>query len=141
MDEKKKNISHISKGFKLLELSWWEVAAIHRASSAEIVMSFTEAGAPAQPEASWPESIILLLINAGLLGEGTFTSFPSMNTTSSMLGRSVACSCTHKSPIWIHLKTSWAGYDASSPNEESTISRDLPSVHRSHAWSSRRVIS
>ena len=63
-----------------------------------MVSSFKEVGGPLEPEESRPEFMVLL-INAGLLGDGIVVSFPSMKTISSMVGRSVACSCTHKSPI------------------------------------------
>lgn len=47
-----------------------------------------------------------LKINAAWLGGGRFTSLHNIKTTSDMLGLAVADSCTHNSPIWIHLKIS-----------------------------------
>jgi hypothetical protein len=67
-------------------------------SSMVIVISFREVGAPLEHEESKSE-FMDMLINAGLLGDGTVASFPSMKRFSSIVGRSMACSCTRKSPI------------------------------------------
>ena len=47
-------------------------------------------------------------INAGVLGGGGAVSLANMQTTEDMVGRSVVASCTHKSPMWMHLETSMA---------------------------------
>jgi hypothetical protein len=49
-----------------------------------MVISFREASAPLEPEESIPE-LMVLLVNAGLLGDGTVASFPSMKTILSMV--------------------------------------------------------
>ena len=54
--------------------------------------------------------LTLVEVNVGYFGEGRVVSLPSMETTVNMVGRSLACSCTHKSPIRMHFKTSLAGY-------------------------------
>ena len=81
-----------------------------RASSTEMVTSLSDVGATVELDESCPWFIVLLLINAGLPGWGRVVSFPNMNIISAMVGWSVACSCTHKSPIWIHLETSLVEY-------------------------------
>jgi uncharacterized membrane protein required for colicin V production len=43
--------------------------------------------------------------NAGFWGWQRGVSLHSMKTTSDIVGLFVAYSCTHKSPIWIHLRT------------------------------------
>jgi hypothetical protein len=43
--------------------------------------------------------------NTGCFGtESVVVSFSNMNTTDDMSGLLFGLSCTHKSPIWIHLK-------------------------------------
>jgi hypothetical protein len=49
-----------------------------------MIISFREASAPLEPKESKPE-LMVLLINAGLLENGTIASFPSMKTISSMV--------------------------------------------------------
>ena len=66
-------------------------------------------------------------------GESWRVSFESIETTSSMVGLSVAWSCTHTRPTWIHLNTSNIGHDSSSI-ARSISSRPLPSFHNCHAW-------
>jgi len=50
-----------------------------------MVISFREASAPLEPKESKPELMVLLINIAGLLGEWTVASFPSMKTISSMV--------------------------------------------------------
>ena len=77
-----------------------------------------------------PKSLVgLLKIKAGGFGEGRVVSQLSMRRIANMVGRSIASSCTHKSPIWMHLKTSWESND--SVIDESTISKALSFVHSS----------
>ncbi|KAK2978977.1 hypothetical protein RJ640_017541 [Escallonia rubra] len=71
-------------------------------------------------------------MNAGCLGDERVVSWHSMNATSDIEGRSFANSCTHKSPMWMHLRTWCAWYN--SPNDGSATSRALPSLHRSQTW-------
>lgn len=99
-------------------------------------MWFTES--PLDVEESGP-LLAFLKIKAGLVGDGSGVSLPSMNTTSNMVGRSVATSCTHRSPICMHFNTSWDGYD--SPKDESTISKTFPSTHMSQIWKNWEQIS
>lgn len=79
---------------------------IQRASINVTVTSFTET--PLDEEESGPPQTFLK-INAGLLGGGRLVSLPNMNTTSNMVGLSIAISCTHKSPICMHFNTSFVG--------------------------------
>ena len=71
----------------------------------------------------------LLKMKAGCFGEGIVVSQLSMRRIANMVGRSVASSCTHMSPIWMHLKTSWGTND--SIIDESTISKALFSLQSS----------
>ena len=79
---------------------------------------------------SWTE----LIKNAGCFGGTSWrVSFESIETTSNMVGLSIALSCTHKRPTWMHLNTSNGGHDSFSM-VESTSSKPLPSFHTCHAW-------
>lgn len=55
----------------------------------------------------------------GCFGSGrTTTSFESMETTSDIVGLSVACSCTHSKPTLTHFK-SWS-WEHDKPHDAST---------------------
>ncbi|KAK0578295.1 hypothetical protein LWI29_008210 [Acer saccharum] len=73
---------------------------------------------------------LFLIENVDFLGEGSIVSLLNIKTTFDMFGLSFALSCTHKSPTWMHLITSFAGHE--SFMHESTISRALPSLQSSH---------
>ena len=45
-------------------------------------------------------------VKAGVFGGGRVVSLANMKITSDMVGRSVAASCTHNSPMWMHRETS-----------------------------------
>ena len=103
------------------------------ASITEIVTLFKEQFSDSIIE-SFCSPAIVLIKNAGCFGgESWRVSFESIETTSSMVGLSVAWSCTHKRPTWIHLNTSDIGHDSSSI-ARSISSRPLPSFHNCHAW-------
>ena len=59
----------------------------------------------APPEIDFGDSVYWK-VKAGGFGGGRVVSLASMKTTSDMVGRSVAASCTHNSPMWMHLETS-----------------------------------
>ena len=107
-----------------------------RPSISESVISFTEL------DATLVDLFVLLSvpikINAGRFGEGRWVSLPNMKTTDDMVGWSIACSYTHKSPIWMHFETSLAGYASSSNG--STIFMELYSLHRSQTWDKILII-
>lgn len=67
------------------------------------VTLFSEGSPPDDDDCG--KSMLELNINAGLWGEGRLVSLPSMKTTSNMDGGFRALSSTHKSPIWIRLRT------------------------------------
>lgn len=48
----------------------------------------------------------VLKMKAGCLGEGRVVSLLNIRTTADIVGLSTAPSCTHKSPICMHLNTS-----------------------------------
>lgn len=73
-----------------------------------------------------------LKTNAGCLGEGKVISLFNITTTADMVGLSNASSCTHNSPIWMHLNTSWGGYE--SFRDESIISNGLSAFHDCHIY-------
>ena len=73
-----------------------------------------------------------------MFGGGRLVSFSHLNKISAILGQSVACSCMHKSTIWIHLETWWGGYAWC--NDESTISKGFPSSHKSQTWKNDSII-
>ena len=53
---------------------------------------------------------LLLRKNAGCFGGTSDTvSLVIMKTTSDMEGLSIGLSCTHRRPMWMHLKTSFNG--------------------------------
>jgi len=77
--------------------------------------------------------------NTGCFGtESAVVSFSNMNTTDDMSGLLFGLSCTHKSPIWIHLKASFGKQLLT--RDESTKSIALPSIHKLHAWTNSRKI-
>lgn len=63
--------------------------------------------------------------------ESVVVSFSNIKTTDDMSGLLFGLSCTHKSPIWIHRRTSVGEH--LSTMDESTISIGLPSFHKFHA--------
>ena len=73
-----------------------------RASSAVIETLFNET---VPPDIDFGDSVYWK-VKAGGFGGGRVVSLASMKITSDMVGRSVAASCTHNSPMWMHLETS-----------------------------------
>lgn len=71
-----------------------------------------------------------LNIKLGSLGKGSLVSLHNMKTTSDMVGLSSTNDCTHKRPMWMHLKTSQASYE--SPNNGSATSKALSFFQESH---------
>jgi len=67
------------------------------------VTSFTEDPPPDVDDSC--KSWLPLTKNAGFWGGQRGVSLASMKTTSNIDGLFVAFSCTHRSPIWMHLKT------------------------------------
>lgn len=68
--------------------------------------------------------------------ESNVVSFSSMNTTVDISGLLFGLSCTHKSPMCMHLRASLA--EQLSSRDESTKSIALPPFHRLHAWTNSR---
>ena len=87
-----------------------------------------------------PKSLVgLMSTKAGCFGEGRVVSQLSMRRIANIVGQSVASSCTHKSPIWMHLKTSWETND--SVIDESTISKALSTLQSSQTCVSCSIIN
>jgi len=77
----------------------------------------------------------LLKEKAGCFGWGRTTdSLPWRSITVDMVGLCSGFSCTHRSPMCMHLTTSDAGHDSN--NTGSTKSNAFPSFHTRHACQS-----
>jgi len=134
------SFNHCCHSINLSLVPTWQIWNSHKiihsmylylTSNSEIVTSFKEQSSKL---ISWTS--YYLQKNAGCFGAGrTMLSFVSMETTLDIVGRSVAWSCTHKRPTWMHLVTSSRKLDLS--NLGSTSSRLLPSFHNCHACSKR----
>ena len=96
-----------------------------RAMTSVIVDWFVEHN-PCSSTFALLSSLLVSKTYAGFLGDGRTISLLNMRTTADIVGRSLTSSCTHKSPIWIHLKASSRSYDC---NVESRISKALSSFH------------
>jgi hypothetical protein len=70
--------------------------------------------------------------NAGCLGNGNCASLVNIDTTSDMVGLSMALSSTHSKRTLMHLKT-WSLEQDSLSIGGSTSSNGLPAFHSSHA--------
>jgi hypothetical protein len=100
----------------------------HRGEGLETVSWFTEGFVVR----IWSVWMTRATTNTGCFGEGRDSnSFPKRSRTDEIVGLSVGSSCTHKSPICMHFKTSVVKHD--SINEGSTNSNSFPSFHSLHA--------
>lgn len=80
---------------------------IYLASISDIVISLQEQVYDLFSDTCSSILTVSFVKNAGGFGAGSrMVSFKSMETTSGMVGRSVAWSCTHNSPTCMHLITS-----------------------------------
>ena len=106
---------------------------IYLASICDCVTLFIENFSSLISEPPDDPSWLVLTKNACCFGGKSWrVSFESIETTSTMLGLSVAWSCTHKRPTWMHLNTSDGRHDPSSI-VGSISSKPLPSFHNCHA--------
>lgn len=102
---------------------------IHRGKILDNIMSFTTEGSVAIDGSTWST---LPKENAGCLGWGrAIDSLPRRTTTLDMVGLCSGSSCTHRSPICMHLTTSVGWHDSN--NTGSTNSNSLPSFCSLHA--------
>ena len=109
---------------------------IHRPSNTDTLASFMElfvfSPVPWASKYHWEKYM-------GCFGtERNVVSFSNMNTTDDISGLLFGLSCTHKSPMWMHLKASFG--KQLSTRDESTKSIALPSIHKLHAWTNSRKI-
>ena len=102
----------------------------YRPSTNEIVSSFTD---HLLSLCGWISHLgELWKVKIGSLGRGRSVSLLSIKTTSGIVGLSAAWSCTHRSPICMHLIASNEQYEFD--NNSSTKSGALLSLHSCHAW-------
>jgi hypothetical protein len=95
--------------------------------------AFTSGSSSSSSSSLW----FLPVLNAGSHGSGSVgLSQVSIVVTADMVGLRFGCSCTHSSPIWMHLSTS-AALDVSAM-EWSMNSRLSPSFHSLHACTRKR---
>jgi hypothetical protein len=107
---------------------WSILSSSHRGERLEIVSWFIEG----LVVGIWSIWMTRATTNTGCFGWGRdIDSFPKWSRTDEIVGLSAGSSCTHKSLICMHFKTSVARHD--SINKGSTNSSSFPSFHSVHA--------
>lgn len=127
--------SHIIGTYVLSSPSWktqLQFVRVHCGDILERLSSLIE-GIVSKNSSIWMN---LATANAGCFGSGrAIDSLPSRVTTDDILGLSSGSSCTHKSPICMHLTISDVQHD--SIKMQSTNSNTFPSHHSLHAYQYR----